>query len=176
MQFGLETRVVKIDISKFIYLKSPHFLNYIIIKIINQLIIHIEKDESYYVCHELTGRQEDLIAGLNRLCSPRLGLTFAAKMLTSGQFEGRVILYEADRYPFGCIGPCRFIWKPQDEANSSDERKIWLWSHPSVYLDVQKQLINIWNMTPIEEEPSTKEDSSPKVRFSLFYLNHFIMN
>lgn len=99
------------------------------------------------------------MGGLARICSPNIGLTFAAKMLIGGKFEGRVVVFEADKYPFGCIGPCRFIWKPD---TSPENRKIWIWSHPSIYEQIIKELVTVWDMKPANDQ-SAKEDESPKV-------------
>jgi hypothetical protein len=116
----------------------------------------------------MEGAQQDLITGLNKLCSTGAGLTFAAKISLNGQYEGRVILYEANKYPFNCIGPCRFLWKPTDEANSdTSQRKIWLWLHPSIYKHIQQELINIFELTNSTCD-STKvineNDDSPAVK------------
>lgn len=94
-------------------------------------------------------------------------------MHIKGQFEGKIVLYEADKFPFGCIGPCRFMWRPElDSSSSNSIRTLWIWSHPSIYLDIQKQLIEVFSMNAAEEEVARKDDNdeddnSPKVNFLL---------
>jgi ribonuclease P/MRP protein subunit POP1 len=104
-------------------------------------------DESYYVCLQLEGRQEDLLQGLAKLSSSKTGLTFAAKLYLNGQFEGRTVMYEENKYPFGCIGPVRFLWKAVDDhLDDNFNRYLWIWSHPSVYKRVETQLINVFEL------------------------------
>lgn len=110
------------------------------------------------MCHELKGRQDDLLNGLKRLCSQETGLTFAAKITLSGQCEGRTIIYEADKYPFNCIGPCRFIWKVENVLNNEEYRTLWIWSHPSIYKQVEDQLIEIFQFKKIESTDKVPEE------------------
>ena len=99
-------------------------------------------DESYYVCYELKGHENDLVKGLNRLCSEKTGLTFSAKIFFSGKCEGRISLYEADQYPYKCIGPCKFMWKPEQNEN----RIIWIWLHPSIHKQVEEEFMKIFKL------------------------------
>lgn len=92
---------------------------------------------------ELKGEQEKLLKGLSRICSAQTGLTFAAKIYLSGQFEGRSVLYKADKYPFECIGPCRFMWNPMQDEQL---RTLWIWIHPSIYKQIQEELIHIFEL------------------------------
>jgi hypothetical protein len=89
----------------------------------------------------LSGGEVDLIRGLSRLCSPKIGQTFGAKMNLKGNYEGRTILYKSDSYPNNCIGPVRFIWKKQQ---CEKERSLWIWSHPSIYKQIEQQLLAIF--------------------------------
>ncbi len=107
------------------------------------------------MCHQLDGLEEDLIKGLNKLCSPQTGLTFAAKIYLSGQNEGNTIIYETDKYPFNCIGPVRFLWHPK---NLNENRSIWIWSHPAIYKQVEDQLAFVFNLT------KTTEQNSPQIK------------
>jgi hypothetical protein len=113
------------------------------------ILIHFFKDESYQVCYELKGKQDELIAGLNRLSSIETGLTFAAKISLNGQYEGRTILYEADSYPNKCLGPCRFMWMPVNtNCQQEADRRIWLWVHPSFYTQFEMELLKIFQLKP----------------------------
>lgn len=107
----------------------------------------------------MDGTEKDLISGLTKLCSQEAGLTFGAKMYTEGQFEGKLTLYEADKYPYSCIGPIRFLWKPREP--NQEIRSLWIWSHPAIYREVEKQLVNVFNLT---REISKSDDSSPDAK------------
>lgn len=102
------------------------------------------------MCHELEGNEDDLIKGLNKLCSPQLGLTFAAKIFLSGQCEGRVVVYEENKYPLNCIGPIRFLWHP----SSDKQRTLWIWSHPAIYKQIESQIITIFGLKNSKNEDS----------------------
>ena len=120
-------------------------------------------DESYYVCNELEGEQEILIKSLSRICSQKIGLTFASKMFLNGQYEGRAILYEKDQYPFGCIGPVRFLWEFNDVSNNLDvkkQRRLWIWSHPSVTKQIEAQLKDIFNLKQKSNESEYTSENS----------------
>ena len=41
------------------------------------------------------------------------GLRFGAAAHRKGQREGSIVVYEADMYPYGAIGPVQFMWKPK---------------------------------------------------------------
>lgn len=111
-------------------------------------------DESYFVCYELQGAEHDLTKALNRLCSTNTGLTFGAKICLSGKCEGRVMLFEADQYPYNCIGPCRFIWKPCQAENKT----LWIWLHPSIHKQVKEEFFKIFNLAPSQiDSPLAKK-------------------
>ena len=120
-------------------------------------------DESYYSCYELEGAQETLLKGLSRICSTKCGLTFAAKMCLNGQYEGKTILYEKDKYPFDCIGPVRFLWKLCD-ATESEQRNLWIWSHPSVISQVESQLIDIFDLETKSHDLFESKNSEIKLK------------
>ena len=106
------------------------------------------------------GTEKELINGLSKLCSQETGLTFGAKMFIDGQFEGKLVLYEADKYPYNCIGPVKFLWKPR-EVNQ-DKRSLWIWSHPSIYRQVEEQIVNVFNLT--RKSSATTDNSSPDAK------------
>lgn len=89
------------------------------------------------------------------MCSSQTGLTFAAKIYLTGQCEGNTILYEADKYPFNCIGPVRFLWHPKIH----EQRSIWIWSHPAIYKQVEDQLTDIFKLvkTTASDSPQIKK-------------------
>jgi len=76
-------------------------------------------DESYYVCMQLDAiTEQDLINGLNKLCSPEFGLTFAAKIYLNGQCEGNTILYEENGLYYESFDERKIVLKPlKDKLN-----------------------------------------------------------
>ncbi|NXF02791.1 POP1 protein, partial [Smithornis capensis] len=93
------------------------------------------QDLSYYCCLELTGKENELLKQLARICSIDTGLTFQEACCLSGRFEGSLNLYRADRYPEDMLGPVTFIWKPRD---GSEHRQLWIWVHPA-----HKQVLDV---------------------------------
>ena len=148
------------------------------------------QDESYYTCWQLEGLQDYLISCLNKLCSSDTGLTFASKMHLSGQYEGifryfflipirnllneltqgKVIIYEENKYPYNCMGPVRYLWKPLD-TTTNEKRFLWLWTHPSVFDQIKDQFVKIFNIRsnedsltePPEHKKAKMESDSIKV-------------
>uniref|UniRef100_A0A5S6PYK5 Ribonucleases P/MRP protein subunit POP1 n=1 Tax=Trichuris muris TaxID=70415 RepID=A0A5S6PYK5_TRIMR len=108
------------------------------------------QDVSYLVPIELAGRHRQLVNGLNELCSAQVGPTFAAASVVRGQREGSVVLYEQGRYPYGCIGPCSFIWEPCDAPEDNIIRKIWIWVHPSIKAKVLSTLKHLFRLSECE--------------------------
>lgn len=60
-------------------------------------------------------------------------------MYLNGQCEGKAVLYEENKYPYNCIGPVRFLWHPL--SVQSEQRTIWIWSHPSTFKQIKTQLV-----------------------------------
>ncbi|XP_073488122.1 ribonucleases P/MRP protein subunit POP1 isoform X2 [Aquarana catesbeiana] len=99
------------------------------------------QDLSYLCCVEVTGKEEELLKALSRLCSIETGPTFAAVPCLSGRRQGSLILYKADKYPDEALGPVDFIWKPKSIPESSCEiRQLWIWMHPALKPDILKEL------------------------------------
>ncbi|XP_068093814.1 ribonucleases P/MRP protein subunit POP1 [Hyperolius riggenbachi] len=99
------------------------------------------QDMSYLCCVELMGKEEDLLASLSRLCSIETGPTFAAAACLSGRRQGSLVMYKADKYPAGALGPVTFIWKPKSVPESSCEtRQLWLWMHPTLKQGILQEL------------------------------------
>ncbi|XP_074056573.1 ribonucleases P/MRP protein subunit POP1 [Macrotis lagotis] len=115
------------------------------------------QDLSYYCCLELSGTEEELLKALSRMCSIDTGLTFAAVHFLSGKRQGSLVLYRADRYPEEMLGPITFIWKP-DDGSSPVNRKLWLWTHPTLKQDILTELKIVCQcMQPLEAAASIPE-------------------
>ncbi|XP_071410201.1 ribonucleases P/MRP protein subunit POP1 isoform X2 [Pithys albifrons albifrons] len=106
------------------------------------------QDLSYYCCLELTGKENELLKQLARICSIDTGLTFQESCCLSGRFEGSLNLYRADRYPEDMLGPVTFIWKPRD---GSEHRQLWIWVHPALKQDILKELKAIFQCSEPKE-------------------------
>ncbi|KAM6412890.1 ribonucleases P/MRP protein subunit POP1 [Pluvialis apricaria] len=106
------------------------------------------QDLSYYCCLELTGKENELLKQLARICSIDTGLTFEEACCLSGKFEGWLNLYRADRYPEDMLGPVTFIWKPKD---GSENRRLWIWVHPALKQDILRELKAIFQCSEPEE-------------------------
>ncbi|XP_056188345.1 ribonucleases P/MRP protein subunit POP1 isoform X1 [Falco biarmicus] len=106
------------------------------------------QDLSYYCCLELTGKENELLKPLARICSIETGLTFEEASCLSGRFEGSLNLYQADRYPEGMLGPVTFIWKPRD---GSENRQLWIWVHPALKQGILRELKTIFQCSEPEE-------------------------
>ncbi|NXH18837.1 POP1 protein, partial [Bucco capensis] len=106
------------------------------------------QDLSYYCCLELTGKENELLEQLRRICSIDTGLTFEEAYCLSGRFEGSLNLYRADRYPEDMLGPVTFIWKPRD---GSEKRQLWIWMHPALKQDILRELKAIFQCSEPEE-------------------------
>ncbi|NXP27327.1 POP1 protein, partial [Scytalopus superciliaris] len=111
------------------------------------------QDLSYYCCLELTGKENELLKQLARICSIDTGLTFQEACCLSGRFEGSLNLYRADRYPEDMLGPVTFIWKPRD---GSEHRQLWIWVHPALKQDILKELKAIFQCSEPEEMCTTE--------------------
>ncbi|XP_064010107.1 ribonucleases P/MRP protein subunit POP1 isoform X1 [Pogoniulus pusillus] len=121
------------------------------------------QDLSYYCCLELTGKENELLKQLSRICSADTGLTFEEPCCLSGRFEGSLDLYRADCYPEAMLGPVTFIWKPRD---GSANRQLWIWLHPALKQDILQELKAIFQCSEPEEicvpDPVTPSDQEEK--------------
>jgi hypothetical protein len=91
----------------------------------------------------LQGNESTLLDLLSHLCNPACGPTFAAKSLLGGQYEGQLMLYHEDKYPYEAIGEVKFLWKPPSNETS---RTIWIWSHPSYYEEIVKEFQTLFEL------------------------------
>nr|XP_028592254.1 ribonucleases P/MRP protein subunit POP1 [Podarcis muralis]XP_028592255.1 ribonucleases P/MRP protein subunit POP1 [Podarcis muralis]XP_028592256.1 ribonucleases P/MRP protein subunit POP1 [Podarcis muralis] len=99
------------------------------------------QDLSYYCCLEVTGKEEELLTALARMCSIDAGPTFAAIPCLSGKRQGALTMYQADQYPAGALGPVTFLWKPRDGIDSTSEnRQLWIWTHPVFKQEILAEL------------------------------------
>ncbi|KAM5156940.1 ribonucleases P/MRP protein subunit POP1 [Mantella aurantiaca] len=98
------------------------------------------QDLSYLCCVEVTGKEEELLKALSRLCNIETGPTFAAVPCLSGRRQGSLVLYKADKYPDGALGHVNFIWKPKSIPESCERRQLWIWMHPALKQDILKEL------------------------------------
>ncbi|KAH7976577.1 hypothetical protein HPB52_016443 [Rhipicephalus sanguineus] len=80
-------------------------------------------DLSYYNCIELIGNEEMLVSKLALLTNTDAGLTFGAKSYLPGTCEGTVVLYHCNCYPFGAIGPAKFLWRALASQNDNNNHK-----------------------------------------------------
>ncbi|XP_036987017.2 ribonucleases P/MRP protein subunit POP1 isoform X1 [Artibeus jamaicensis] len=99
------------------------------------------QDLSYYCCLELKGKEEEILKALSPMCSIDTGLTFAAVHCLSGKRQGSLMLYRANKYPQGMLGPVTFIWKPErTPGNPSASRQLWIWLHPTLKQDILEEV------------------------------------
>ncbi|KRZ97844.1 Lissencephaly-1 -like protein A [Trichinella sp. T8] len=118
------------------------------------------RDVSHMVLLRLSGQEGDLLDGLRRLCSSRLGLTFGAASTLDGSREGSSVLYRADQYPFHCIGPVNFLWQPSSSTGEHCCRRIlWLWIHPSVKDELVAELCRVFGLVEVEKREDVTDEN-----------------
>nr|XP_050032322.1 ribonucleases P/MRP protein subunit POP1-like [Dermacentor andersoni] len=115
-------------------------------------------DLSYYNCIELIGNSEELISKLALVTNADAGLTFGAKSYLPGTREGTVVLYHRDCYPFGAIGPAKFLWRaPANQSgigNAKGDRQLWLWVHPTIHGEVSEELVALFGLRRVQAMPA----------------------
>ena len=99
-------------------------------------------------CLELQGTENDILAGLDELCSSNIGLTFRSAAFLSGRHQGSIVLYERHTYPRQPIGTVTFLWRPLSTQglDATNDRSLWLWAHPAFYLQLVQELNNIFGL------------------------------
>jgi hypothetical protein len=59
------------------------------------------------------------------------------------------VVYHYDQYPYGAMGPVKFLWQyveeqdqPSTSASNTSEmcRHMWIWVHPAMYMDFIKEI------------------------------------
>ena len=71
------------------------------------------------------------------------GATLAGIAYKDGSRAGHCIMYHSDRYPYGAIGPVKFLWQPvnDDVVSTTDSTiKLWLTVSPAIYDEVMNEL------------------------------------
>ncbi len=104
--------------------------------------MHHFQDISYYVCIEIRATVEQIINGFKSMTNPECGLSISAKCWVSGNREGTITLYHANRYPHDVIGNVTFMWNPSTES----VRTLWLWCHPAFYKETLDELMKVFNL------------------------------
>ncbi|KAH6922394.1 hypothetical protein HPB50_013507 [Hyalomma asiaticum] len=127
-------------------------------------------DVSYYNCVELIGSAETLVSKLALLTNADAGLTFGAKSYLPGTREGTVVLYRRNCYPFGAIGPAKFLWRAAADQKDSDEskndRQLWLWVHPAIHNEVTEELVSLFELQRVQARPVSGATAEAKMRNS----------
>lgn len=123
-------------------------------------------DLSYYNCIELIGNEETLVSRLALLTNADAGLTCGAKSYLPGTREGTVVLYHRNCYPFGAIGPAKFLWRACVSHNNdtNNDRQLWLWVHPTIHGEVTEELVSVFQLQRVKACTGGTADS--KVRDS----------
>ncbi|KAH6922819.1 hypothetical protein HPB50_019407 [Hyalomma asiaticum] len=98
------------------------------------------------------------------------GLTFGAKSYLPGTREGTVVLYRRNCYPFGAIGPAKFLWRAAADQKDSDEskndRQLWLWVHPAIHNEVTEELVSLFELQRVQARPVSGATAEAKMRNS----------
>ncbi|CEF66983.1 Ribonucleases P/MRP protein subunit POP1 [Strongyloides ratti] len=112
-------------------------------------------DISYLKCIQIIGdSQESIIDKMNLCCGVGKLPSFSFKPAKNGLFEKTIMFYTKNKYPFGFIGPIRFLWA-EDE---SETKSLILWIHPSIFEKVMDNLKNIFSLSP---QPHIVKDKKP---------------
>lgn len=66
-------------------------------------------------------------------------------------------MYEEDKYPFNCLGPVKFLWKPIESGD--ENRTLWIWTHPAIFDSVAQLFRRLFNINDEErsESPQMKK-------------------
>ena len=70
-----------------------------------------------------------------------LGLRFGAAAYRKGHREGSIVVYEADMYPYGAIGPVQFMWKPTLDNNKVSHIEITVQLVTRTHLSIHLQIL-----------------------------------
>lgn len=127
------------------------------------------QDISYYSCMEINGNQSVLSDGFKHMTNQNTGLTVSARAFLNSQREGSAIFYNKNCYPFNAIGEVKFIWKP----SSNSERTLWLWMHPTLYDEVLKNVLELFNLKVLDKDvPETYSNINSNIVLRVL-KNHF---
>eukprot|EP00741_Cyanophora_paradoxa_P000344 tig00000403_g335.t1 len=90
-------------------------------------------DASYHTAFEVSGAsREAVVAFLAPLLDPA-GTALAAPHMARGAREGDLFLYAPGAFPYGALGPARFLWRPP--APGGGPALLWLWVHAAAHAD-----------------------------------------
>lgn len=132
------------------------------------------QDISYVGNIEIRGTLDVLKKGFERMRGESLGLGICAKAFIDGQREGTIELFAIDSYPFGALGCFQFIWQPP--KTDDEQRRLWLFAHPSIYQKLVDELCKLFELTE-QEDSKSKLHSNPVTNVELYemknHLNRF---
>lgn len=86
-------------------------------------------DTSFECVFELNGLIEDINKLMEKFIDPTLPLLSSSKYI-NGDIQGIQHFYETYSYPINYIGPFKFLLCPKELNN--ENRKLWIWIHPSI--------------------------------------------
>jgi hypothetical protein len=114
----------------------------VLLSLLSSPVLPYVQDVSYYQCIELSGVESAILSAMGLLTNPATGLTCGAKSYLTGQYQGKVMLYRCEQYPFGCLGPADIMWRPENVCPVGEARMrvLWVWVHPSMTGDVSNEL------------------------------------
>lgn len=97
-------------------------------------------DASYYHVLQIQGKETSLLSFLKNVVNPNES-SFGNLMYRFGTHQGKTILYEYKRFPFGALAPVTFLWKPNPSGESND-RVLWIWVHAAAFDQILKEIEN----------------------------------
>ena len=81
--------------------------------------------------------------------------------MLDGSREGDAVMYKHDSFPYSAIGPVKFMWKPHsDRTQMEAPRRMWLWVHPSCYMEILEELKVVFNAEK-QETPESNTENEP---------------
>lgn len=107
------------------------------------------QDISYYCCIEIQGPSDLLKSELRKHCNTT-EITFAAKIFSQGTKEGTLMFFKRNGYPQYPIGNVNFMWN----TNQSNTSTIWIWAHPSFYMELLTEIIESFEFQKKLEPPN----------------------
>ncbi|TRY83315.1 hypothetical protein DNTS_006040 [Danionella cerebrum] len=138
------------------------------------------QDVSYLCCLELRGPEDQILGALRPLTSKHTGGSLLSPRTLSGGFMGSGVLYKADQYPAGALGPVEILWRPrtskqttegtdgeQATKHAAEERQLWIWLHPALKQDVLGELLKMCGCSEAvgllkASAPNPSEEDTPQ--------------
>lgn len=104
-------------------------------------------DESYLSIFEVQGEKSWIIDNLYTLCDPKIGLTFKSPIFQTGKLSGQVVLYNPEKFPYGCIGPVQYFWVTVASIdNSITVEKLILRVHPVIKDELKNIFVKLFSL------------------------------